>query len=243
MDEALAFSHALEEACAGRVEPFAYGRGFFRDELPGVWDLNFLRVERGEPTAGELVGEADRMMSALDHRRVTVDDATLAGRLEPGFPELGWAIERHLVMEHRRPPDPAHEVPAAAEASWDELRPLRDELNGRRGFADGAALGAITAAAVPTRHFAAFVDGVPVSSCDLYSRGGIGQIEDVATLEEHRGHGLATAVVLAALAASQAEGNRLTFLIADADDLVYRLYERLGFETTGRRWRFQRLPA
>ena len=45
------------------------------------------------------------------------------------------------------------------------------------------------------------------------------------------------------LDASLAEGNTLTFLLADADDWPYRLYERLGFETAGRRWRFQRLPA
>jgi hypothetical protein len=38
-------------------------------------------------------------------------------------------------------------------------------------------------------------------------------------------------------------GEALAFLLADADDWPYRLYERLGFETTGRRRRFQRLPA
>ena len=101
----------------------------------------------------------------------------------------------------------------------------------------------VVEAAVPTRYFAGFADGLPVSCCELYSRGEVGQVEDVATLEEHRGQGLASAAVLAAVDASLAEGHTLTFLLADADDWPYRLYERLGFETTGRRWRFQRLPA
>jgi len=241
MTEALAFLHGLEEACAGRIEPFAYGRGFFRDELPNVWDLNFLRVERGDPGAPELAAEADRMMGHLAHRRVVVDDAELAERLEPAFPPLGWTIERHLVMEHRRPPETGQAPADGVEASAEELGSLWAELNRRRGFELG--LRPVVAAAVPTRYFAASVDGVPASCCELYSRDGIGQIEDVVTLEEHRKQGLATAVVLAALAASQAEGNTLTFLLADADDTVHHLYERLGFEPTGRRRRFQRLPT
>ena len=239
MDEALAFLYGVEEARADRIEPFEYGRGFFRDDRPTVWDFNFLRVERGEPSADELVATANELMGHLDHRRVVVDHAELAIRLEPEFPAYAWTVERHLVMEHRRSPQ-AREAPAR-EAFRDELEPLWAELGRRRGFA--VDMRGVTEAAVPTRYFAAFADGIPVSCCDLYSRGGVGQVEDVVTLEEHRGRGLASAAVLAAVNASLAEGNTLTFLLADADDWPYRLYERLGFETTGQRWRFQRLPA
>ena len=60
MGEALEFLHWLEEACADRIEPFEYGRGLFRDDRPNVWDLNFLRVERGgDPAAEELVTTAN----------------------------------------------------------------------------------------------------------------------------------------------------------------------------------------
>jgi GNAT superfamily N-acetyltransferase len=241
MREALAFLHWFEEACAGRIEPFAYGRGFFRDELPNVWDLNFLRADRGEPDARELVAAADELMGNLEHRRVFVDDAALAGRLEPGFPANGWTVERHLVMEHRHPPEAGRATAAAEEASADQLRPFWAELDRRRGFVLGKR--PVVAEAVPTRYFAGYADGVPVSCCELYSRGGIGQVEDVVTLEEHRGRGLASAAVLAALDASLDEGNTLTFLVADANDWPCQLYERLGFETTRRRWLFQRLPA
>jgi GNAT superfamily N-acetyltransferase len=241
MREALGFLHWFEEACAGRIEPFEYGRGFFRDELPNVWDLNFLRVERGEPNADELVAAADGLMATLDHRRVIVDDPVLAGRLEAEFPVSGWTVERHLLMEHRRPPEAGRSTAAAGEASVGEVAQFSAEVDRRRGFTLGKR--AVVQAAVPTRYFAGYADGVPVSCCELYSRGGVGQVEDVVTLEEHRGLGLASAAVLAAVDASLGAGNTLTFLLADADDWPYRLYERLGFETTGRRWLFQRLPA
>ncbi len=189
----------------------------FRDDRPNVWDFNFLRVERGEPTAAELVAAANELMAHLDHRRVVVDDAALAARLEPEFPSHAWTVERHLVMECRRPPQARGA--SAREASREELEPLWAELGRRRGFE--VDMRGVTEAVVATRYFAAFADGVPVSCCELYSRDGVAQVEDVVTLEEHRGRGLASAAVLAALDASLAERNTLTFLLADADDWPY----------------------
>ena len=222
MGEALAFLHRLEEDCADRIEPFACGRGFFCDARPRVWDFTFLRVEHGEPDADELVAAANELMVGLEHRRVVVDDAALAVRLGPGFPAHGWTTERHLVMEHRRAAEPGRAA-EAREASPDELEPFWAELTRLRGYELNKR--SIVEAAVPTRYFAGFVDGAPVSCCDLYSRDGVGQVEDVATLEAHRNQGLASAAVLAAVAASLADGNTLTFLVADADDWPYRLYE------------------
>jgi predicted GNAT family acetyltransferase len=92
--------------------------------------------------------------------------------------------------------------------------------------------------ALPTRLLAAEADGKLVAHAELYSHDGVGQIEDVVTLEPYRGRGLARALVLRAGAESRAVGNDLTFLVADADDWPYRLYERLGFETIGRYARF-----
>ena len=241
MREALAFVHWLEEACAGRTEPFEYGRGLFRDELPNVWDLNFLRVERGEPDAQELVTTADELMGDLDHRRVVVDDAALAGRLEPEFPAHGWTVERHLVMEHRRPPEAGRATPA---------RPRRRRTSSNRSgrsWTGGAASrsASVPSSKRPSRRATSRRSRTATRSRAASSTAGAesARSRTSTTLEEHRGRGLASAAVLAALDASLAEGNTLTFLLADADDWPYRLYERLGFETTGRRWQFQRLPA
>ena len=59
----------------------------------------------------------------------------------------------------------------------------------------------------------------------------VGQVEEVYTAKQHRGAGLASAVVRAAIAAAQERGDELIMIMADADDWPQRLYERLGFET------------
>src|SRR5256885_2069979 len=66
----------------------------------------------------------------------------------------------------------------------------------------------------PTRLFSAEVDGKLVANAELYSKDGVGQVENVATLPDYRGEGLARALVLRARAESRAAGNDLTFLVA-----------------------------
>ena len=46
-----------------------------------------------------------------------------------------------------------------------------------------------------TTFFAARVDGVIATYCELYSDGGVGQIEAVGTLDEFRNRGLARGAV------------------------------------------------
>jgi len=65
-------------------------------------------------------------------------------------------------------------------------------------------------------------------------------VEDVATLEEHRGQGYASAVVMRAVREAQAAGADLIFLVADDEDWPKELYERLGFEIVGRSYKFIR---
>ena len=57
----------------------------------------------------------------------------------------------------------------------------------------------LVAAAVPTRFFAAVVDGAIAGWCELRRRDGVAQIEDVEVLEELRGRGLGRAIVQHAL--------------------------------------------
>ena len=92
------------------------------------------------------------------------------------------------------------------------------------------------------RWFAAPADGEPGASCVLYERDGIGQVETVGTRPEDRGRGLASAVVLAASDASRRAGHELTFIVADADDWPWKLYERLGFDPIGEKSDFLRKP-
>jgi len=86
---------------------------------------------------------------------------------------------------------------------------------------------------VKARFFAVVVDGEVVSYTDLYQDGAEAQIEDVGTLNEHRGRGYASAVVLAAIAEARKTGAEFVFLVADYEDWPKELYRRLGFDELG----------
>jgi ribosomal protein S18 acetylase RimI-like enzyme len=72
-----------------------------------------------------------------------------------------------------------------------------------------------------------------VAYADLYVEPPNAQIEDVGTLEEHRGRGYASAVVLHAVELARRAGANFIFLVADAQDWPQHLYRRLGFEPIG----------
>jgi len=246
-ERAFAFQDRIEERTAERLEPTPYGPVLVHTRLNRVHDLNFLRaLEPGDASAEELAAEANRVQGAagIGHRRINIRSEEQRERLEPQFVRLGWEPQRFVLMVQRREPDrPAdHEVREVDEPT---LRPLwaeairlephgQDEplvqqiLEHRRDVGQ----------AIPTRLFAGEADGRLVAHTELYSEDGIGQVENVFTLPDYRGRGLAGSLVLHAVAESQAAGNDLTFLVADADDWPQRLYERLGFETAGRYARF-----
>jgi len=77
-----------------------------------------------------------------------------------------------------------------------------------------------------------------VAWTDLYIGEDVAQVEDVATLEEHRGKGYATAVVLRAVDEARNAGADLVYLVADEEDWPKEWYQRLGFDTVGRIYKF-----
>jgi ribosomal protein S18 acetylase RimI-like enzyme len=98
----------------------------------------------------------------------------------------------------------------------------------------------LSAQAVRARFFAVVVDGQVVAYADLYDDGRTAQIEDVATLDQHRGRGYASALVLRALDEARQSGCDLVFLVSDEDDWPKALYRRLGFDDLGRYVKFIR---
>jgi ribosomal protein S18 acetylase RimI-like enzyme len=240
----------LDERTAERLEPTPYGPVVVHSRLNRVHDLNFLRAqEPRDATAEELAAEAERVQGAagIAHRRVNLRDEAQRERLEPQFVRLGWKPERFVLMVLRSEADrPAgHDV---VEVDEPTMRPLwaeatRAEPHGK----DETLVRQIlehrrdVSRALQTKLFAAEVDSKLVAHTELYSHGGVGQVENVMTLEPYRGRGLARALVLHAVAESRAAGNDLTFLVADAGDWPQRLYERLGFATLARYARFLKL--
>jgi ribosomal protein S18 acetylase RimI-like enzyme len=251
-DRAFAFLDRIDERTAERLEPTPYGPVVVHTRLPRIHDLNFLRAEEpGDATAAELAAQAERVQGAagIGHRRVNLRSEGQRERLEPQFVQLGWEPERFVLMVQRRGPDrPAERE--VLEVDEPTLRPLaaeaiRNQPHGKNETLVQQILEHIRALseAMPTRLFAAEADGKLVAHAALYSEDGVGQVENVLTLPEYRGRGLARSLVLHAVAESHAAGNDLTFLVADADDWPQRLYEKLGFETAGGYARFlKRLP-
>jgi ribosomal protein S18 acetylase RimI-like enzyme len=92
------------------------------------------------------------------------------------------------------------------------------------------------------RFFTAEQDGEVAAYTSMLSLGGVGLIDNVATLPEHRRRGLGTAVVGAALAASHEGGNRTTCLFTQQGSEAQRIYERLGMRVIARAAQFHSEP-
>ncbi len=247
MQRITAFGDALDHGIAERVEPVGEGITAFLDtRIPRIWDANYLVVEPGV-SAQQAADAADEVLGGLDmkHRAVAPAVQESAAELEPGFRELGWEVEHGVYMLLRGEPDHPSSV-EVEQMSIDEVRELRRQLIGEMDEGDPETaeqlleLDRRVNEALRDRWFAARHNGELAGCCRLMQADGIGQIEDVATLEATRNNGIARAAVLAATRQSVADGDALTFIGALADDWPRLLYERLGFDLVGE-WRSFRL--
>jgi ribosomal protein S18 acetylase RimI-like enzyme len=244
----------LLERTTSRAEPFAHGTAFFTPEHPTKWDLNLLLVECAPPelSAQLLIDDADRLQgpAGLLHRRIELADG--GDRLRPDFEAAGWSIDHLLLMVLRPDADQRGNASPAnvREVGFEGVRPLAEmwqqELTPpvEAGLsAELADADAATALALSARGFLAERDGRPAAYAMLLQAAeGVGELDQVYTAPEHRGAGLASAVVRAAIAASRERGDELTYIVADAEDWPFRLYERLGFEMVGTRYEVTRKP-
>jgi len=245
-----AYRLAHFERVATRSEPFTHGVAFRTPEHPTKWDLNLLVVEDAAGvTADALLAEAERLQGAggLRHRKAEVlhgGDALVAG-----FEGAGWSAERMLVMVLREDADRRGDAPAPVrEAGFDAVRPLMQQwYEESMSAAEARDLLDADADSGPrggARYFVCERDGEPAAACLLLGEGtGIGQVEEVYTAKAHRGAGLASAVIRAAIAAARERGDDLMMIMADADDWPQRLYERIGFETVDVYRTFTRKPG
>ena len=243
-----AYRRSLFESVTSRTEPFAHGVAYFTPSHPTKWDLNLLVVEDAPGVgAGELIAEAERLQAPAELRHRKVEVQAGGDALVDGFAAAGWTPERLVVMLLRgsdvRGDAPGVEV---RETGFEPTRPLMEQWYGETMSAaearDLADSDADTATAIGARFFFVERDGEPAACCHLMGGDGIGQVEEVYTAAAHRGHGLASAVVRAAIAASRERGDDLVMILADADDWPQRLYERLGFERVDVYRTFTRKP-
>jgi ribosomal protein S18 acetylase RimI-like enzyme len=225
-----ALEHRVHDAGASRRVDWEGGVAYFNDEVPLVWDVNFVRLDRD---AADVVKQIDRLQAGQTHRKVLVEDPELVERYAPALLERGYT-RRGLVAMARSPggsPDPdVREVPYA------EVRPFRYAVHMEQltppnpEVADQ--VGRVHDRTVPLtgeRWLVIEADGEPAGHCIVYSCDGLAQIEDVGVLERFRGRGLARRMINHALTLA-APGHDAVMILAESDDWPGAFYRRLGFE-------------
>jgi ribosomal protein S18 acetylase RimI-like enzyme len=242
LERIVACHRDLQERLCDRFLASHVASGLFNSTLPRVWDRNYVRLEDPDANVGELIAVAERAhtLAGVAHRRIWVDHPGAGERLTPAFLAGGWSVQRLLVMVHRETEDePDADLLAVAELDEHALRGIREEISVE--YEDSPQLRAqllfaqqIAAEELDVRYFGIRRGARIVSCCELYSRGGVAQIEDVVTVPDLRNQGLGRAVVLRALEAARSSGHDLVFLLADEEDWPKELYRRLGFEPIAR---------
>jgi ribosomal protein S18 acetylase RimI-like enzyme len=242
-----AFMRAVDEGASTSTETFEHGIAYFHDELPRVYDRNFLLVTDPEADTRAVIKAADRLQggAGLAHRKVVFEDQGAGERVATLLGDAGWEHRRLAIQAHRRGPDDSRYAEfgkGTSEVDRLALLPaLETMIRTEPWGADPEVVRQLSAAdaalerAIEQRCFARLVEGEVVASCRLYSDGNTAQIEDVATVPGHRQHGYGEAVV--ARAASEALARHdLVFLTSVDGRWVKRWYERLGFEQIGLRY-------
>jgi ribosomal protein S18 acetylase RimI-like enzyme len=249
LDRAWGFECARHERVARRSRRFELGTVLCDDTLRRVYDANFVRFERGfDDLHGERVEAlADELQASLAHRKVVIPDERAGARVAEELRARGWRYFTLVTMAYRggaaprRPGERAVEEVSPAALRSARERSLDDGRRDAEATRQIVEFTELLAATTPTRHFAARGDRDEIGSfCSLFQRDGIGEVDEVTTLDQYRRRGLATAVVSAAVRASLADGDGLTFLVADEGDWPKDWYARLGFDPIGRRYELLR---
>jgi ribosomal protein S18 acetylase RimI-like enzyme len=255
MDDLARFSaldRRLLDRLSTRIEPFEHGFAFLDEEYRDRYDSNFLLADqRLEVVTAEALHEAaERILggSGYRHREIVVRDDRVGEQLGPGLAERGYAAQRNVTMVHRRDPDRRSEL-VAEEGSFTDVTSLLHEVYRREPWTTSKDMvraftqqHAKYERVIGARFFFTRLDGALAGICELYVNGRDAQVENVSTLEEFRGRGVARATVTRAVEAAREAGAEHVFIVADEADWPKDLYVRLGFDRIGRTWQFIRWP-
>jgi len=233
----------LQELLCTRREDFRWGTAYLDEAFPMRHDANHLWIEDPAPdaTTADLVAEADRILGGAGrpHRKLIVAREDYGAAWSMGFAERGYGISRILTMAMGPEPGEAVDTSGVEVVGFADARRVIETVNAREPYGTQEVVRQLTdyhgklERELGCRFYVARVDGEVAAFCELYGLGSIAQVEDVNTLEEFRGRGLARAVVSAAVRDARADGADLIFLYADADDWPQHLYARLGFRPLG----------
>jgi len=224
----------------------------FNEVIPERYYSNFVRVERSlvGVEAVDLAAETDRVMADLSHRQIQVHDDDDGARVVHELVAFGYAAEHSATLAQRHPPDRSSAPALVTELPYAAVREFFTEVYRRDlphadpqvvvRFAD---FRRVVQQLVGTRFFAGLVDGVVAGACELYLHDHVAQVEHVDTLQEFRGRGVASSIVLRAVSEARAAGADLVLIDADLDEGPISLYQGLGFVEIGRSWAFTKARA
>lgn len=249
---AAAFIHSVEDRCATKLEEWDLGTAVFNLDFPNKWDMNFLRLERDNPSmsAEDIAGVAERLQGAagLTHRKVIAADFKAGARLAQGFRKLDWNVTR-LVWMTRQSSIPEPGPVEVKEMSFDDVKEewIAVDVEERQMSRDESEMvwrstKEVVAKVTDAKLFGGIVEGRVAGWCEYHRGERIGQVENVSTTLKARDRGVARSVIAAALARSASDGNDLDFLIADDDDWPKELYGRLGFQPVAYTYEFMLKP-
>jgi GNAT superfamily N-acetyltransferase len=232
---AAAFDAAVFERAAEELRSHDGATLFAHPTLPRVPHMNTVLVP-GEADADRVEAVAEALQAGLPHRRLIMQDEDAGRRTAPELTARGWAAEPLLILGREGSLEPVEGPARAEEVPYGHIRGLRDEwmrsepwMTSEEQIAEAHEADRRLFSATPTRAFAVFEQGRPLSYALLIDGGRDGMLEDVYTTPGARGRGLSTSVIASVLHAARAEGHEWVFVPTDADGGARVLYERLGF--------------
>jgi ribosomal protein S18 acetylase RimI-like enzyme len=239
----------LHRAAAERFERVRCGWVAANGALPSVWDASRLQVEPDAPAptldeAVELAELPARWYPELRHRQIYVAGTAEGRELAFSLARRDWHVNELWLMVSRQPP--RRVPPGAARIDGPQMRRLKGRLGVEQGLepdnvAEFDRYDALRARVGARLTHAGVANGTAVALADLYLRGDIAVIEDVATLRRFRGRGHGSAAVLSATAAAFRVSARAVYLFA-APEVAQGFYEPLGFERIFTAYDCQRAP-
>ena len=215
-------------------------------EVPQVYDANFAAMVRAESEAEitDLLAQLDEVFSGLEHRFVFWD-AEMPQPFEARLVLDGWQRFNEMIAlvlegELRKRGPRIQTRPVESDADWATIEELhwRDHQEevamGFHAAWDRGITAAIVRAkrrkAPAVQYFLTRVDGV---DCGFFSAwpgtNGVGQVEDLFTLAEFRGRGIASSLMATCVDDARARGAGPILICARAEDTPKRMYAAMGF--------------
>lgn len=223
-----------------------YGAIVHASRFPLIYMANLAWVER-LPTEGiePILEDLDAAFEGTPvvHRNIVFEDAQVAFENQEAFAARGFRPLADLVMARlglpaciANPELAVREV--GVDASEDHYRRMRMRLFEGIGYPPeecrqlyeiarerGGALG--------QKEFVGYYKGEPAGTVALWPRGKFGLIEDVATMPEFRGRGVARTMLFEISKRALSEGCEYTVLFTDPFDSPQVMYKTLGYLAVG----------